>query len=121
MCVQCAVRSKRLITAHHFLRLAQIDVFLALAARLAFLNVHDSDERHGPAPQEEDCEEYDDDGGGANQLPLLDGLQAQMEAQGVGDGASQTWQREQRQNKNVKKNTTPVTTQRILIFQRLKY
>lgn len=91
-------RWKRLISAYHFLRLAQIDVFLALAPRLAFLNVHDSDKRHGPAPQEEDGEEYNDDGGGANQLPLLDGLEAQMEAERVGDGASQTWQREKRSN-----------------------
>lgn len=97
MCVQSAVSSKRLITTHHFLRLAQIDVFLALAARLAFLNVHNSDKRHGAAPQEQDGEEHDDDGGGANQLPLLDGLEAQMEAQRVGDGSSQTWQREKRQ------------------------
>lgn len=65
-CAQSVVRSKRLITTHHLLRLAQIDVFLALASRLAFLNVHDSDERHGPAPQEEDGEEYNDDGSGAN-------------------------------------------------------
>lgn len=84
------------MSAYHFLRLAQIDVFLALAPRLALLNVHDSDKRHGAAPQEEDGEEYDDDGGGANQLPLLNGLKAQMEAQRVGDGASQTWQREKR-------------------------
>lgn len=90
MCV-CLMRSKRLITTYHFLRLAQIDVFLALAARLAFLNVHDPDERHGSSPQKEDGEEYNDDGRGANQLPLLDGLQAQMEAQRVGDGTSQTW------------------------------
>lgn len=65
-CVQSVVHSTRLITTYHFLRLAQINVFLALAARLAFLNVHDSDERHGPAPQEEDGEEHDDDGSGAN-------------------------------------------------------
>lgn len=96
MRVQTVASSKRLISANHFLRLAQIDVFLALAARLALLNVHDSDKRHGPAPQEEDGEEYDDDGGGANQLPLLDGLEAQMEAERVGDGASQTWQGERK-------------------------
>lgn len=74
---------------HHFLRLAEGDVLLALAPRLALLDVHEADERHGPAPHKQDGEEDDDDGGGADQLALLDGLQAQVEAQRVGDGASQ--------------------------------
>lgn len=85
---------------YHLLRLAEVDVFHVLAPRLALLDVHDADERHGPAPEEEDGEEHDDDGGGADQLPLLDGLQAQMEAQGVGDGATQTCQR--REGKRIK-------------------
>lgn len=87
-----AWKSQRVIH-YHLLRLAQVDVFHVLTPRLALLDVHDADQRHGPAPEEEDGEEHDDDGGGADQLPLLDGLQAQMEAQGVGDGATQTWQR----------------------------
>ena len=74
--------------SHHFLRLAEVDVFLALAPR-RLLNVHDADEGHGPASHEEDGEEDDDDSGGANQLALFDGLQAQVEAQGVGDGTTQ--------------------------------
>lgn len=85
-------KSERVIH-YHLLRLAEVDVFHVLAPRLALLDVHDADERHGPAPEEEDGEEHDDDGGGADQLPLLDGLQAQMETQGVGDGATQTYQR----------------------------
>lgn len=78
---------------YHLLRLAEVDVFHVLTPRLAFLNVHDADQRHGPAPEEEDGEEHDDDGGGADQLALFDGLQAQMEAEGVGDGPPQTCQR----------------------------
>lgn len=78
---------------YHLLRLAEVDVFHVLTPRLAFLNVHDADQRHGPAPEEEDGEEHNDDGGGADQLTLFDGLQAQMEAEGVGDGPTQTCQR----------------------------
>lgn len=77
---------------YHLLRLAEVDVFHVLPPWLAFLDIHDADERHGSAPEEEDGEEHDDDGGGADQLPLLDGLQAQMEAQGVGNGTAQTCQ-----------------------------
>lgn len=77
---------------HHFLRFAEIDVFLVLASRLALLDVHDADERHGPAPHEKDGEEDDDDSGGANKLPFFDRFQAQMQAQSVRDGTSQPWQ-----------------------------
>lgn len=66
VCVQTETSSESLIITYHFLRLAEIYVFLVLAAWLAFLNVHDADEWHGPASQEEDGEENDDDGGGAN-------------------------------------------------------
>lgn len=87
-----AWKSKRVIH-YHLLRLAEVDVFHVFTPRLAFLDVHDADQRHGPAPKQQDGEEHDDDGGGADQLPLLDGLQAQMEAQGVGDSTTQTWWR----------------------------
>lgn len=86
------LKSKRVIH-YHLLRLAEVDVFHVFTPRLAFLDVHDADQRHGPAPKQQDGEEHDDDGGGADQLPLLDGLQAQMEAQGVGDSTTQTWWR----------------------------
>lgn len=89
---RCAWKSERVIH-YHLLRLAEVDVFHVLTPWLAFLDVHDADKRHGPAPEEENGEEHDDDGGGADQLPLLDGLQAQMEAEGIGDGTTQTWQR----------------------------
>lgn len=81
------------VVHYHLLRLAEVDVFHVLTPRLAFLNVHDADQRHGPSPKEEDGEEHDDDGGGADQLALFDGLQAQMEAEGVGDSPTQTCQR----------------------------
>lgn len=91
MCVWTEVKSQ-CYNHYHFLCLAEIDVFLILTPRLAFLNVHDSNEWHGPTPQEEDGEEHDNDGGGADKLPLLDGLQAQMKAQCIRDSTSQTYQ-----------------------------
>lgn len=75
---------------YHFLRLAQIDVLLILASWLTIFNVHEADEWHGPAPEEEDSKEHDDDGGGANELPLLNWLQAKMQAQSIRDSTSQT-------------------------------
>lgn len=51
---------------YHFLRLAEIDVFLVLTARLVFLDVHNANEWHGAAPHEEDGKEDDDDGGRAD-------------------------------------------------------
>lgn len=77
--------------AHHLLRLAQVDVLPVPAPWLAILDVHDADERHGPAPHQQDGEEHDDDGGGADELPLLDGLEAEVEAQGVRDRPPQAW------------------------------
>ncbi len=62
--------------SHHFLSFAQVDVFFVLAPCLALLNVHDADEGHGPTPHQQDGEEHNDYGGGADQLPLLYGLQA---------------------------------------------
>lgn len=59
------VKSKCFIY-YHFLCLAEIDVFLVFTPWLAILNVHDADQWHCPAPQEEDGEEHDDDGGGAD-------------------------------------------------------
>lgn len=51
---------------YHFLCLAEINVLLVLAPGLTILNVHDADERHGPATQEEDGKQHNDDGGGAD-------------------------------------------------------
>lgn len=65
---------------------------------LVVLNVHDTDQWHCPAPQEEDGEEYYDDGGGANELALLNGLQAQMKAQSVWDSTSQACQSKTQRN-----------------------
>lgn len=76
---------------HHLLRLAEVDILLVLAARLGILDVHEADEGHGAATQQQDGEEHDDDCGGANELPLLHGLQVQVQAQGVGDGSPQAW------------------------------
>lgn len=76
---------------HHLLRLAEVDVLLVPAARLGVLDVHEADEGHGAAAQQQDGEEHDDDGGGADELPLLHGLQVQMQAQRVGDGPPQAW------------------------------
>lgn len=75
----------------HLLGLAEVDVLAAPAARLGALDVHEADEWHGAAAQQQDGEEHDDNGGGADELPLLHGLQVQVEAQGVGDGAPQAW------------------------------
>lgn len=76
---------------HHLLRLAEVDVLLVPAARLGVLDVHEADEGHGAPAQQQDGEEHDDDGGGADKLPLLHGLQVQVQAQGVGDGPPQAW------------------------------
>lgn len=89
---QRAWKSERVIH-YHLLCLAEVDVFHILTPWLAFLDVHDADKWHGPTSEEEDGEEHNDDGGGADQLPLLNGLQAQMEAEGIGDGTTQTCQR----------------------------
>lgn len=62
----CVLVSGIKVLHYHFLCLAEIDIFLALTPRLALLNVHETDEWHGPAPKEEDGEEHDDDGGGAD-------------------------------------------------------
>ncbi len=75
---------------------AQVDVFFVLAPCLALLDVHDADEGHGPTPHQQDGEEHDDYGGGADQLPLLYGLQAQMKTECVWDRTPQTWASAQR-------------------------
>lgn len=76
---------------NHLLSLAEVDVFLAPSASPGVLDVHEADEGHGAAAQQQDGEEHDDDGGGANELTLLHGLQAQVQAQCIGDGPSKTW------------------------------
>ena len=76
---------------HHLLGLAEVDVLLAPAARPGVLDVREADEGHGAAAQQQDGEEHDADGGGADELPLLHGLQVQVQAQGVGDGPPQAW------------------------------
>lgn len=75
----------------HLLCLAEVDVLLVPAACLGILDVHEADEGHGAAAQQQDGEEHNDDGGGAYELPLLHGLQVQVQAQGIGDGPSQAW------------------------------
>lgn len=77
----------------HLLRLAEVHVLLAPAARLGVLDVHQADEGHGAATQQQDGEEHNDDGGRADELPLLHGLQVQVQAQGIGDGSPQAWGR----------------------------
>lgn len=76
----------------HLLCLAEVHVLLAPAARLGVLDVHEADEGHGAAAQQQDGEEHDDDRRGAYELPLLHGLQVQVQAQGVGNGAPQAWE-----------------------------
>lgn len=76
---------------NHLLRLAEVDVLLVPAVHLGVLDVYEADEGHGAAAQQQDGEQHDDDRGGANELPLLHGLQVQVQAQGVGDGAPQAW------------------------------
>lgn len=76
---------------NHLLCLAEVDVLLVPAACLGILNVHEADEGHGAAAQQQDGEEHDDDRGGANELPLLHGLQVQVQAQGIRDSPPQAW------------------------------
>lgn len=83
-------------STNHLLCLAEVDVFLIPATRLGILDVHEADEGHGAATQQQDGEEHDDDRGGADELPLLHGLQVQVQAQGVGDGTPQAWGGQQR-------------------------
>lgn len=76
---------------HHLLGLAEVDVLLVPAARPGVPDVREADEGHGAAAQQQNGEEHDADGGGADELPLLHGLQVQVQAQGVGDGPPQAW------------------------------
>lgn len=73
----------------HLLCLAEVDVLLVPAACLGILDVHEANEGHGAATQQQDGEEHNDNGGGADELSLLHGLQVQVQAQGVGDGPPQ--------------------------------
>lgn len=74
---------------NHLLCLAEVDILLVPATCLGILDVHEADEGHGAATQQQDGKEHDDDGGGANELPLFHGLQVQVQAQGIGDGTPQ--------------------------------
>ena len=65
-------------STNHLLCLAEVDVLPVPATRLCVLNVHEADEGHGAAAQQQDGEEHDDDRGGADELPLLHGLQVQV-------------------------------------------
>lgn len=76
----------------HLLRLAEVHVLLGPTACPGVLDVHEADEGHGAAAQQQDGEEHDDNGGGANELPLLHGLQVQVQAQGIGDSTPQAWE-----------------------------
>lgn len=75
---------------NHLLSLAEVDIFLAPSACPGVLDVHEADEGHGATAQQQDGEEHYDDGGGADELALLHGLQAQVQAQCIGDGPSET-------------------------------
>lgn len=85
----CLCVSPEGLTLYHFLGLAEINILPVLTPRLVFLDVHDTDKRHGSSSEEEDGEEHNDDSGGANELTLLYGLQAQMKAQSIRDRTAQ--------------------------------
>lgn len=102
---------------NHLLCLAEVDVLLVPLARLGVLDVHQPDEGHGAPSQQQDGEEHDDDGGGADELPLLDGLQPQVEAEGVGDGPTQPWGTEN--SKGQSPPERPQSSMQLCISQRI--
>lgn len=65
-----------LLCTHHLLSLAEADVLArALGTGAGLVDVHVFDEWHGGAAQQQDGEEHDNDGGGADELSLLKRLQ----------------------------------------------
>lgn len=77
--------NERKLVNYHLLCLAQVDILLVLASWLTLFDVHDADEGHGAAPQQQDGEKDNDNSSGANKLSLLNGFQTEVKAQGVGD------------------------------------